>query len=323
MVPAGRVSASQEVKDLLEPILAAAVEQEPQKRTTRCPRLHSLPTPTSSTDKIFEYLAIWILGIMSLWNPLTGNKVPEPPPLHQTARIFQDEMLRLAPFSDMDAEARSRAAVAIVLPAWLAGTDEACHIAVAARRTFGRMLSLENPPSAVYTAAGYELCRITYDAFECTGPGRIMTLEHDGDLSVATITPTPLMQWSAEPVVFSARKGLTPEQMTEWIDSFAVSQKPQRVIFAGTGVDQPSFVEALQASSIKDYLDDQPPLPARHLLAFGAAQVAKDQLESQPDDCSESRECEELRRKADAISGPFRPPVPSIWPSVGVRHDEL
>lgn len=50
MVPAGRVSASQEVRNLLEPILAAVVEQEPQKRTTRCPRLHSLPTPASFTD---------------------------------------------------------------------------------------------------------------------------------------------------------------------------------------------------------------------------------------------------------------------------------
>ncbi|KAL8726882.1 MAG: hypothetical protein Q9166_006434 [cf. Caloplaca sp. 2 TL-2023] len=323
MVPAGRVSASQEVMDLLEPILATAVGHEPQKRTTRCRGSHSSPTPASSTARFFEFLATYIPGVMSLWNPLTGNKVPEPPPLHQTAQIFQDEMLRLAPFADMDAEARSQAVVAIALPAWLAGTEEACHIADAARRTFGRMLSLENPPSSVYTAAGYELCRISYDAFECTGPGRIMTLEHDGDLSVATITSTPLLHWSAEPVVFSARRGLAREKMTRWIDSFVVSQKPQRIILSGTGVDQPSFVEALRASSINQYLDDQPPLPARHLLTFGAAQVAKDLLESQPDDCLESRECDELRRKADAISGPFRPPVPSIWPSVGPRHDEL
>lgn len=249
--------------------------------------------------------------------------MPEPPPLHRTAQIFQDEILRLAPFSDMDVDAISQAAMAIVLPAWLAGTEEACDIAEAARRTFGRMLSLENPPSSAYTAAGYELCRISYDAFECTGPGRIMTLEYDGDLSVATIASTPLMHWSADPVFFSARRGLTPEQMTEWIDSFVVSQKPQRFIFSGTGVDQPSFVEALRASNISQYLDDQPPLPVQHLLAFGAAQVAKDQLESQPDDCSELRECDELRRKVNAISGPFRPPIPPVWPSFGVRHEEL
>ncbi|KAL8763028.1 MAG: hypothetical protein Q9184_001055, partial [Pyrenodesmia sp. 2 TL-2023] len=230
MVPAGRVSASQEVTDVLEPILATAVGHEPQKRTTRCRGSHSSPTPASSTDRFFEYLAPYVPGVMSLRN------VPEPPPpLHPTAQIFQDEMLRLAPFADMDAEARSRAAVAIALPAWLAGTEEACHIADAARRTFGRMLSLENPPSSVYTAAGYELCRISYDAFECTGPGRIMTLEHDGDLSVATITSTPLLHWSAEPVVFSARRGLAREEMTRWIDSFVVSQKPQRIIFSGTG----------------------------------------------------------------------------------------
>lgn len=320
MVSAGRVSASQEVMDLLEPILATAVGHEPQKRTTRCPS----PTPASSTDRFFELLATYIPGVMSLWIPLTGNNVPEPPPLHQTAQIFQNEMLRLAPFAGMDAEARSKAAVAIALPAWLAGTEEACHIADAARRTFGRMLSLENPPSSVYTAAGYELCRISYDAFECTGPGRIMTLEHDGDFSVATITSTPLFHWSAEPVVFSARRGLAREKMTRWIESFVVSQKPQRIILCGTGVDRPSFVEALRASSINQYLDDQqPPLPARHLLTFGAAQAAKDLLETRFDDCLEPRECDEVRRKADAISGPFRPPVPPIWPSVGPRHDEL
>ncbi|KAI4118989.1 MAG: hypothetical protein LQ345_001020 [Seirophora villosa] len=316
MLPAGSVSASQEVMDLLEPILVTAVGHEPQKRTTRCRGSHSSPAPASSTDRFFELLATYIPGVMSLWIPLTGNNVPEPPPLHQTAQIFQNEMLRLAPFADMDAEARSQAAVAIALPAWLAGTEEACHIADAARRTFGRMLSLENPPSSVYTAAGYELCRISYDAFECTGPGRIMTLEHDGDLSVATITSTPLLHWSAEPVVFSARRGLAREKMTRRIDSFVVSQKPQRIILCGTGVYQPSFVEALRASSINQYLDDQPPLPARHLLTFGAAQAAKDLLETQFDDCLESRECDGLRRKADAISGPFRPPVPSIWPSV-------
>ncbi|KAL9005724.1 MAG: hypothetical protein Q9188_001510 [Gyalolechia gomerana] len=317
------MSASQEVKSLLEPILATSIGQEPQKRTTRCHKSHSFIPPASSTDLFFEYLATWIPGVMSLWDPLIGNKVPEPPPLHETAKIFRDEMLRLAPFADMDAEALSQAAVAIVLPAWLLGTEEACHIAEAARRTFGRMLSLEDPPSSVYTAAGYELCRISYDAFDCTGPGRIMTLEHGGDLSVATITSTPLLHWYAGQVVFSARRGLAPEEMTQWIDSFVVSQKPQRIILSGTGVDQPSFVEALRASSINQYLGDQPPLPARHLLAFGGAQVAKDLLESQPDDCSESRACDELRRKADAISGPFRPPVPSIWPSVGLRHDEL
>ncbi|KAL8650904.1 MAG: hypothetical protein Q9226_004947 [Calogaya cf. arnoldii] len=323
MVAAGKVNASREYKNLLEPILATAIGHESQKRTTRCPDVHSVPTPASSSQKFFKFLAKKNPGLKWLWSSLIRNKVHELAPLHPTAQIFQDEMLRLPPFADMDTEALSQAAVAIVLPAWLVGTEEACHIAEAASRTFGRMLSLENPPSSVYTATGYELCRISYDAFDCTGPGRIMTLEYDGDLSVATITSTPLLHWSAGPIVFSAKRGLAAEKMTQWIDSIVASQKPQRIILSGTGVDQPSFVEALRASSMNGYLDDQPPLPARHLLAFGAAQVAKDLLESQPDDCSESRECDELRRKVDAMSGPFRPPVPSIWPSVGPRHDEL
>lgn len=323
MLSAGEVSASQDFKDLLETILATAVAQEPQKRTTRCPDLHSSPPPASSTYEFLESLAMRMPSVRTLWNSSITTKEPEPPPLHHTAQIFQNDMLRLAPFADMDAKARSQAAVAIVLPAWLAGTNEACHIAEAAHRTFSRILSLENPSSSAYTAAGYELCRVSYDAFYCIGPGLIMTLEHDGDLSVASVTSTPLMSWSTEPVVFSARRGLGPEEMTRWIDSFVESQKPDRVILSGAVVHQPSLKDALRASRIKEYLDDQPPLPARHILAFGAAQVAKDALESQPDGFSESRECEELRRKADAISGPFRPPVPSVWPSVGVRHDEL
>ncbi|KAL8671350.1 MAG: hypothetical protein Q9168_004160 [Polycauliona sp. 1 TL-2023] len=323
MVLAGEISASQEFKDLLQPILATAIGREPQKRTLRCHNHYSAPTPASPIYKFFDSFAMRIPGVAPLWKSMTQDTAAEIPPMHPTAQLFQKELLRLPLFADMDAESLSQAAVAVVLPAWLIGTEEACHIAEAARRTFiGRMVNLESAPSSVYTAAGYELCRLSHEAFDCTGPGRIMTLESDGDgLLIATIASTPLIDWHGT-VTFSARRDLTDEQMSEWINSFIGSQKPHKIILAGSGTEQPFFASDLRASSLSQYLDD-PPLANRHLVAFGAAQVAKDRLESHSDDCGESRKCEELRRKADAIAGPFRPPVPTIWPSVGLRHDEL
>ncbi|KAL8999979.1 MAG: hypothetical protein Q9169_001224 [Polycauliona sp. 2 TL-2023] len=320
---AGEVSTSQDFKDLLEPVLAKAIGHEPQKRRRQCHDLYPHSTLVLSDYEVFRFFAMRIPVVGSLWKTLTGYEEPKIPPLHQIAQLFGAELLRLPPFADMDAESLSQAAVAIVLPAWLIGTEEACHMEEAARRTFGRVVGIEDPPSSAYTAAGYELCRTSYDAFECTGPGRIMTLEeNDSGLSVATIATTPLLTWHGE-VIFSAQRNLADDdEYIEWIDSFIASQKPQNIILAGSGAGQPRFLTKGQHSTVSEYLDD-PQLPARHLLAFGAAQVAKDGLESHSDDCGESKDCGELRRKADAIAGPFRPPVPSIWPSVGLRHDEL
>ena len=55
---------------------------------------------------------------------MAKNKVPEQPPFDPAAQAFQDEMLRVPPLAEIDAEAMSQGAVAIVLPAWLAGTEQ-------------------------------------------------------------------------------------------------------------------------------------------------------------------------------------------------------
>jgi len=214
-------------------------------------------------------------------------------------------------------------AVGIQIPSWLIGSQEACHIAEAAESTFGRVIGLESPPSSAYTAAGYELCRISYEAFECTGPGHLMTLEYDGEIAVASIVETPLLNWAANLISFSARKGLTSDDMAGWINGFIDSQSPDKLMLAGSSTEDPSFISAMVKSRASSYLDDQTILPARHILAMGAAQAAKDALERHKDDCMETEECEDLRRKADALAGAYIPQKPPAWPVAGPRHREL
>ncbi len=203
------------------------------------------------------------------------------------------------------------------------GTEEACHIASAAERTFGRLIRLESPPSSAYTAAGYELCRVSYEAFDCTGPGRIMTLEYDGDFAVLSIVQTPVSNWSANPVTFSATTGTRSESITAWINGFIDSQSPDKLMLIGPNVDDPPFANAIAKSRAVSYLRDNFSLPAGQILALGAAQSAKEALELQIDDCGEPEACQELRRKADVIAGTYRPLRPSTWPAAGPRHSEL
>ena len=150
-------------------------------------------------------------------------------------------------------------------------TEEACHIASAAERTFGRLIRLESPPSSAYTAAGYELCRISYEAFDCTGPGRIMTLEYDGNFAVLSIMQTPLSNWFANPVTFSATTGMRSESITAWINGFVDSQSPDKLMLFGPNVDDPSSTDAIAKSRAVSYLDENFPTPAGQILALGAA----------------------------------------------------
>lgn len=323
MAPISTVAASQEYKDLMQAFLTKAIGQDPRKGASQCPETHPRSQPSPFDRSFLSFLVAGFLWPKRLWKSSMEQELIELPPLHPTAHLIQDQMLALPPFTTMAPETLSQLAVGVVIPPWLAGTEEACHIAGAAKRTFGRMIRLESPPSSAYTAAGYELCRISYDAFECTGPGRIMTLEYDGSLAVASILQTPLSNWFVHPVTFSARTGLTSRNMTEWINTFVDSQSPNRLMLVGTNADDPVFVNAVANSRAVSYLDDHCRLPSHQVLALGAAQAAKDGLELQVDDCGEPTECEDLREKADAISGTYRPPKPSIWPAMGPRHGEL
>ena len=323
MAPIGIVAASQEYKDLMQPVLTKAIGQEPRKGASKCPETHPRSHPSPFDRTFLDFLVAGFLWPKRLWKTSTEQQLIKSPPLHPTAQLIQDQILALPPFTNIAPKKLSQLAVSVEIPSWLIGTEEACHIARAAEKTFGRMISLESPPSSAYTAAGYELCRISYEAFECTGPGHIMTLEYDGNLTVASMVQTPLSRWFANPVTFSARTGLTSQRMTEWINTFVDSQIPDRLMLVGANADDPLFAKAVANSRAISYLDDHSLLPPRHVLVLGAAQAAKDGLELQVDDCGEPTECENLRRKADAISGTYRPPRPSTWPATGPRHVEL
>lgn len=77
--------------------------------------------------------------------------------------------------------------VDVIIPSWLINTKLTCHAATAASRTFGKFISQERPPFAAYTAAGYELCRISYDAFNCIRQGSVVTLGSHGHIAVASM----------------------------------------------------------------------------------------------------------------------------------------
>jgi hypothetical protein len=323
MAPIGTVTASQDYKNLIHLILGKTINQGVQKGAFRCPDASPRSEPSPFEKSFLDFLIALFLWPKTLsMSYKTRQQVIKLAPLHPTAQLIQDLILALPPFVNMTPETLSNLAASVEIPSWIIGTEEACHIASAAARTFGRVARIETPPPSAYTAAGYELCRVSYDAFECSGPGRIMTLEYDGDLAVASMMQTPLSSWSAISVTFSARTGLTSYSMIEWINAFIDSQSPDMLILAGSRTDDPLFIDALAKSQAASFLHDNSPLLPAHILALGAAQTAKDRLESQIDDCSELEECVDLRWKADAIAGPFRPLVPSTWPATGLRHDE-
>jgi hypothetical protein len=226
----------------------------------------------------------------------------------------------LPPFTDMSPEKLSETSVGIQIPSWLMDREEVCHIIDAAERTFGRLVNVETPPSSAYTAAGYELCRISHEAFECEGPGNIMTLEYDGNVAVASVIQTPLLYWDRNPVTFSVRAGLTSKGMTEWINEFIQSQSPDKLLVLGSHVGDKLFMDAIANSRA---IVDSNDLALDRILGFGAAQAAKERLESHSDDCGEWEECDELRREADAIAGKYKAVKPSSWPSTRFRHSEL
>jgi hypothetical protein len=318
MASIGTVAASQEYKNLMQLILANETGLAPRKVSSRCLRSNQ------SHHKTFTgFLLSYLPWVQWLWHSSDNVYQPESAQMHPTAQLVQTQMLALPPFANMTPEERLQKTVGIQIPSWLIGSPEACHIAKAAESNFGKVVGLESPPSSAYTAAGYELCRISYEAFDCTGPGHLMTLQYDGDLVVASIVETPLLNWAINPVIFSARKGPISDEMIDWLNDFINSQSPDELMLAGSGIDDPLFIDVLARSHAARYLNDHSSIPSRYILAMGAAQVAKDALESHKDDCSEAEECLDLRRKADIIAGIYRPRTPPTWPAAGLRHQEL
>lgn len=199
----------------MQPIRAEAIGRGLQRGETSCRR--TLPYREKSPfDRSFiSFITALFLWPIEQWKKFIKEEVLEKPPLNGTAKVIQDQVLELPPFADMNSEELSQLAVGVVIPSWLANKNEACQVIEAVKSTFGRLASFEKPPSAVYTAMGYELCRVDRADFHCTGPGRIMTLEYDGYLYTASFMQTPLLAWLNNAVKFSMRIELSPDSITE------------------------------------------------------------------------------------------------------------
>lgn len=189
----------------------------------------------------------------------------------------------------------------------------------------GRVVGMIAPAFAAYTAAGYEMYRVSIDEFDCRGPGRIMTLEYDGGLAVATAQTTPLFGCSTEAAMFSVWRRCASGTIKDWIDAFASAAKPVEAIRAGSSINDPEFMDGLTESKVATLVDEVSELPAEHILAFGAAMDAKFMMESHGHDCVDMGECRRLREEADRIAGPYIPPRLQPWAnwdtSVPVHED--
>lgn len=314
ILPLGSVAASAEYQDLLAPILTKAGSQGTQKSQLRCPDLHP-----KRQDSAFDESFLGFLGAVSSWpvqrlkKMWTEQQAIEIPAPHPVAELFRKELLSLPSFKNMDSQQLSQLAVGLTIPSWLFGSPEACHLIEVARNAFHRVI-VESAPSSAYTAAGYELCRISYEDFECTGPGRIMTLECDEGTAVASMMQTPALSF-ADLVMFSISM---PKGSAQWIDSVIREMQPQKVMLVGS--EKAPCADAV--AGVSDLLVSSPS-PQDHLLAFGAARSAKELLESQGEDCHELEECEELTRQADAIAGSYMPFSSPASPVPENQHTEL
>ena len=287
-----------------------------------------LPSSSPFAQGLFHYFttALFRQNILRKRDSQQPITKEPPAPIHPNVKLFRADMEALAPFVNISSDQRSKVSISISIPGWLTGTEEVCQVAEAATSTFGRDFVTESHASASYTALGYELCRIDYGNFDCTGPGRIMTVDlQKNDLVVLSQIQTPLLHWATDPVTFSVSKGLSHSAKKEWINSFVSSQHPDMVMITGPGANEPHLLQAIQSSKASSLLINQSSVPADRVAAMGAAQVTKDNLERQIDDCGEFNECSIIRREADRIAGKLSPLKPSIWPAAGLHryHDEL
>ena len=116
-------------------------------------------------------------------------------------------------------------------------------------------------------------------------------MEFQNDLTVMSLAQTPLLEWFVDPLTFSVSREHDGDALVEWINSFVDTQNPDMVMMNGPNADVPHLRNAVLRSRAASRLIDQPSIPGHRAVVMGAAQAAKDRLESQIDDCSEPGEC--------------------------------
>ena len=208
--------------------------------------------------------------------------------------------------------------IGLVIPEWLTEmqASKVRDAVTLAGKTIG---TLEYAPAAAFAAYGYQLCPFDSEWMPCPAPGRIMTLDFARGSLTATLIPTPHLLWLQPTMRFRMNETLGLEKsaekfsdeneatkaMAEWIDRFVESRKPDKAILVGLLTDHSVFKKAIGISKVSSLLVPNPKqISPRNAIALGAAKIIKDRMESQGEDCSEDKECERVREKADQLAGP-------------------
>jgi hypothetical protein len=303
----------------MQSILNKELDHPPQQRSTHpyCGGVSIRPPPSPFDESFLSFLVALFSLPKTLWDKYFPEPVvQEPPvPLNPNTQLFKDHMEALPPFANMSTEQRLNTPVVVSHPAWLTRKEETCQAIEAASMIFREPVWIESPLSSSFTALGYVLCNKDYEAFECRGPGRIMTIEFEGDLTTMSLLQTPLR--SEFPLKFSVSKR-HEDALVEWINSFVDTEEPDMVTTTGSNENDPRLLNAVLRSRASPRLISQPDVSTGggRAVVMGAAREAKDSLERHGYDCWEPEKCDELRKQADRIAGRHNGPMPSIWSAV-------
>ena len=168
---------------------------------------------------------------------------------------------------------------------------------------------------------GYELCRVSQEAYEYDGPGRIAIFEYDGYLATASVVKTPLLHiFDRLETRCAILISNNPAELSKWIKSFLEACSPDMIAVAGSNIYSTIFQKALSLSNAVGRAEPDGYVEVEDILVKDAAQAAKDVLENHDTDCSEFPECLAIRREADRIAGEYKFSRPKMWPAVNNRH---
>lgn len=315
---------------MMQSIVDKYIDQQPREHSSiLCKKGQKLShSPGPIKGGFSSYFATALFSPYILWKQKVPLSAAESSYVIVDSNIqrFEAEMKALTPFAEMSNDQRSKISVSLTVPGWFTGTDEFCQLGEAVAGVFGRV-SLSSHPSASYTAMGYELCPTQYEAFECNGPGRLMTIDFQKNNTMTlSLEETPSSIWTQSRVTFTVSQNLNHLEAVQSINSFIESTNPDLILISGPGTMQSHLQQVVRDSKANRLLIDQSLVPTDKVATMGAAQLAKDYLERQFDSCFELEICEAIRRDADRIAGKFRPPTsPKRWPLAAIRnwHDEL
>ena len=197
----------------------------------------------------------------------------------------------------------------------------ACSFRQVVEGIFGRVVGLESASSSIYTALGYELYRVSQEAYECDGPGRIAIFEYDGCLATASTVKTPLLHiFDRLETRYATLISNNPAELSKRIKSFLEACSPDMIALAGSNIYSTIFQKALSLSNAIGRVNSNGSIEVEDILVKGAAQAVEDVLENHDIDCSEFPECLAIRREADRIAGEYKFSRPKMWPAVNNRH---